>query len=371
MPGAGLIERAKSLRFKRTASRHSDRDETATVGFLARGANSCSNERKYRHRQERSSSPEASFEPSQDGKIKGTLIFTDQRQHEWDRLITSSVVSSSTAETPGGLNIGLALGAPHEKSLPCLPPEYVTHKVSNARNSIDNPIPVQRRTHGHPVAQRGRSWRALVKLFNKNCPSSAELVFPVYWHRYSAPEDPSCQSGSFQGKSPTETSPPQNPQLSCHDDGACPIRPSPATDRTPEPTRSLGWPGEESMPPKQRNWHNPPFRKNCGKQASNHAVNKSPTWPLAHSAQYIPEPPLPTSQDASDSTSPMKLRQNSLLQVEIPHIEMERYSIMFSTLLQPSRTLPLLARRHGHLAEIKLPYREDKEVGLVGVLQRK
>lgn len=52
--------------------------------------------------------------------------------------------------------------------------------------------------------------------------------------------------------------------------------------------------------------------------------------------------------------SPLDFTKDFLLRVEIPCIELERYSVMFSNLLQQVKPPSLLSRRQGHLTEIKL-----------------
>ncbi len=56
---------------------------------------------------------------------------------------------------------------------------------------------------------------------------------------------------------------------------------------------------------------------------------------------------------------------DSLLQVEIPNFELERYSVMFSNLLPPTQSQSLLVRRRDCLAEIELRPEEHKKVNSI------
>lgn len=55
----------------------------------------------------------------------------------------------------------------------------------------------------------------------------------------------------------------------------------------------------------------------------------------------------------------------SLLHIDIPHIEMERYSVMFASLLPATEQPSLLARRQGPLATIRLATETRTKVGFV------
>ena len=78
----------------------------------------------------------------------------------------------------------------------------------------------------------------------------------------------------------------------------------------------------------------------------------------ANSLSMAPVPlttqnPLP-GPNKGGGASPLEFKEDFLLQVEIPCIELERYSVMFSTLLQQVKSPSLLSRGQGHLTEIKL-----------------
>lgn len=66
------------------------------------------------------------------------------------------------------------------------------------------------------------------------------------------------------------------------------------------------------------------------------------------------EPRLPP-EDSTVTREPaiVKLNGDSLLEVEIPSVQLERFSIMFETLLQPQRQAVLSARTRGQLDELK------------------
>lgn len=72
---------------------------------------------------------------------------------------------------------------------------------------------------------------------------------------------------------------------------------------------------------------------------------------------------LAKEDDRDRGNERLPVKNRSFLQVEIPNVEMERYSVMFSNVLQPirqpspQRQPSLLARRQGQLGELKTPGR--------------
>ena len=108
------------------------------------------------------------------------------------------------------------------------------------------------------------------------------------------------------------------------------------------------------------------WRRNLSRKSHAHIESireseSSHSWPLS---------PLPPHMEHPDtqygtmkhSVPPSNLAEASLLHIEIPHIEMERYSVMFSNLLQAAEQPSLLNRRQGPLAKIKLATKTRTQV---------
>ncbi|KAF2815403.1 uncharacterized protein BDZ99DRAFT_472680 [Mytilinidion resinicola] len=63
--------------------------------------------------------------------------------------------------------------------------------------------------------------------------------------------------------------------------------------------------------------------------------------------------PKVTVSSGSQTTSPRTLGSGPLLDVDIPNVEMERYSVMFGSLLRPDRSSSLLVRRQADPGKLK------------------
>ncbi|KAF1974839.1 hypothetical protein BU23DRAFT_91588 [Bimuria novae-zelandiae CBS 107.79] len=94
---------------------------------------------------------------------------------------------------------------------------------------------------------------------------------------------------------------------------------------------------------------------------SRFALSPRPQMPIQSSTQ----PPSVTISGTSQHTSHRNFGDKPLLDVDIPQVQMERYSVMFSGLLQPqaTSTSSLLQRRQGNTDRVKplggLPVKND------------
>lgn len=81
------------------------------------------------------------------------------------------------------------------------------------------------------------------------------------------------------------------------------------------------------------------------------------TTPSPHLSGHDPNPS--SKESNADNTFPnLRLDGRPMLSVDIPDIQLDRYSVMFGGLLQPKPPPPaqpsLLVRRHGHLEKVRL-----------------
>lgn len=130
--------------------------------------------------------------------------------------------------------------------------------------------------------------------------------------------------------------------------------------KKPSPIRNV-------KPLRKLSWRRNLSRKSHAHIESSPDLENSPSWPLSPLPPHIEEPHIEEPQ-IRDSTTKQKVTCSnldgaSLLRVEIPHIEMERYSIMFANLLQAAEQPSLLTRRQGPLAKIKLATQTRTQVG--------
>ena len=72
--------------------------------------------------------------------------------------------------------------------------------------------------------------------------------------------------------------------------------------------------------------------------------------------------PLPTDVEVKPSVAALPTSGGSLLQVEIPSIQLERYSVMFENVLKGPPPSSLLARRHGRLEDLRAIHENDQQV---------
>ncbi|KAF2204991.1 hypothetical protein GQ43DRAFT_363429 [Delitschia confertaspora ATCC 74209] len=79
----------------------------------------------------------------------------------------------------------------------------------------------------------------------------------------------------------------------------------------------------------------------------------SPKPPSKDNWNASPMVPKVVVSNGSRDVSPRTMGGTPLLDVDIPRIEMERYSVMFGSLLQPNGTSSLLARRQGNPERLK------------------
>lgn len=88
------------------------------------------------------------------------------------------------------------------------------------------------------------------------------------------------------------------------------------------------------------------------------------TTPSPHPPGHDPNPSSKES-NADDTFPNLRLDDRPMLSVDIPDIQLDRYSVMFGGLLQPKPPPPaqpsLLVRRHGHLEKVRLDG-HDREV---------
>ena len=69
-----------------------------------------------------------------------------------------------------------------------------------------------------------------------------------------------------------------------------------------------------------------------------------------------------TNVQVKSSVAALPASVDSLLQVEIPSIQLERYSVMFENVLKGPPPSSLLARRHGRLEDLKAIHENDEQV---------
>lgn len=229
--------------------------------------------------------------------------------------------------------IGIALGSPCDNPLPPLPVEAVVNRTTTSSSASDSSMTSsiesnKRGAYMEPAKSRARRWHTLGSIFSKKTPQSQ-----------SSPNLPDMRMPSTPLRNLQQNrEPPQN-------QAGPPFR-----SYSPQRTRSAGdTDGLRAGGPHVRNV---PTRESKGLRMPDFARAIS-----ASLAQSEPVSPTPPPKDTTyTGFAPMALRRQTdkppRLHVEIPNVEMERYSVMFGSCLDKTQPLSLLARRHGQLGRL-------------------
>ncbi|KAL8865757.1 MAG: hypothetical protein Q9174_006713, partial [Haloplaca sp. 1 TL-2023] len=248
--------------------------------------------------------------------------------------------------------IGVALGSPGQSPLPVLP----DGKASYANRSPN----LQTRSTNYPPSQhtpqpRGGRWKGFGGFFGKKSGLGQQLPTSSPQNMHASPP----RSGGFNDYHKPRT---------------------PRASPTPSDTIATALPGGQSGPP--REWIGPAHlpqpeaqgKRNVLRKTSlrrNHlakrANNLADAYATKPKSQFRPHNvdigSVARDGRREDGLNQQPLSGGSLLQVDIPNIELERYSVMFSSVLVPSpqssrqpspnRQSSLLARRQANLPEVQ------------------
>ncbi|KAL8661940.1 MAG: hypothetical protein Q9202_005141 [Teloschistes flavicans] len=257
---------------------------------------------------------------------------------------------------PPELMIGVALGSPGHSPLPSLPPEEASWICTSPDQTSQASNQPRDQYASRPIESR---WRTLGGLWSKRFQgvSGQQLTAVSQNTDYRLPMTASQDLCHQTQKTPLSTTDPNVRTFAT------------AQNQNNSPTE---WNGPAHLPVAENREKKNLLRKKSLRR--NHFARGNATksdvsrTPAANSASG--------GHQASPRTAEMEPRRGqnelqakslggSLLQVEIPNIELDRYSVMFSSLLEPSeqatirtrqpspkRKSPLLARREAHLQEL-------------------
>ena len=234
---------------------------------------------------------------------------------------------------PEGMYIGMALGSPSQNRLPPLPlqVENTAPFVGNPSVFADQNVPGS----GDLLRQKGR-WKMFGGLFGKK--SSSTPVSP---------------GSSFYQLHNT-----QSPGASNQDSGTSRHYNGPYRDmKSSRNTNSPSKPTETGR--------NSPKKLQAQRKKDNKPnVKRSHTMPMLRGERRSPTPPPKDDASYRNPICSQADGEPMLLQVEIPNVAMERYSIMFGNVLQPKQP-PLLVRRQAQLEKLKTKMAEEEVVRLL------
>ena len=256
--------------------------------------------------------------------------------------------------------IGFACGGPHESPLPPLPPEHglprqtgncgspgsiSTAEIRRSRSASDAKLDKSRRT----------KWRSLGGLLGKknaSPPGEAPIQSP-----------PSSSDEDFEQDHQRQ---PTRERLRSTEDSSALSPGSSASSSQQIKSSQIRSPTDELRPRKRL------IRKDSIIRAYGRSVKAAarPTKPgslrsqmcsTAEQRDHSPIP-LPTDVEVKSSVAALPTSGGSLLQVEIPSIQLERYSVMFENVLKRPPPSSLLARRHGRLEDLRAIHENDQQV---------
>ena len=232
--------------------------------------------------------------------------------------------------------IGLALGSPGQSPLPPLPSDdrdliadiyYVDNSPENTRSTLEDACEIDAGRKG--IKRKGSKWKSLSTFFGRR-----EIRSPSPFYQLDQKE----QTGPARqviNQDTLETNALRSKRAN-----------SSHGTKARRADSSTGMPGQNLL---RRNSSRPRGLRRRKVEAPQPDTQRSP-------AKY-------TVNNMADNLGPRREIQRSLtprpsfLQVEIPCVELERYSVMFGDVLEPHirQTKPqssLLARRKGHLEEL-------------------
>lgn len=333
-----MMERKRSLRWKKQPDAGMDEPiglSNDAIRFLPIPANPQAKEASKDVKQ-----PHA-------GSSYGHIILPAASQH----TPTTRTLSPLDDPQPPEMMIGVALGSPGHSPLPSLPPEEASWTCTSPDQTTQasNQSP-----HRDAYRSKGSRWRILGGLLSKRYDSGQQLAAASHKSDRGLPVA-ALQDSRHQV---------QKSDLSTTDPNVKAFTTSQKSNNSPR-----GWIEAAHLPvaedrekknvlrKKSLRKHHFPSRKATEAEVSSMPAAKNTSG--IHQAS-------PRSAGMESRKGQNGLQANplsgSLLQVEIPNIELDRYSVMFSSLLEPSeqsnlrtrqpspqRQPPLLARRQVHL----------------------
>lgn len=134
---------------------------------------------------------------------------------------------------------------------------------------------------------------------------------------------------------------------------------SPEARKSLSNSRTNGHQAASHVPSRKHSWRRTLSRKKSKFSERSYKIQTASVYPLSQTGSHGLEHPLDFDIVQDDAPPSSNTSGSSFLEVEIPTIKMERYSVMFSSLLQPAQPQPpsLLTRRQGPRAELRLEKR--------------
>lgn len=235
--------------------------------------------------------------------------------------------------------IGLALGSPRQNHFLGLPPDdgdvddsHGCSSPENPTSTLGNVCEIDNEAKG--IKRKGSKWKSLGSFFGRREVRSASPFYQL--HQNQQPE----QGRQFITQDYLETNSLRRKRGDSN-----------RGKKALQVDSSTGMPGGESSGLLRRNSSR---RRGLRRRKVEEPQPEMQRIPAKYTSHAIAE-----NSDCRGEQEGSQMPGYSLLQVEIPRVELERYSIMFGDVLAPqirqSKPQPsLLARSHGHLEELHI-----------------
>lgn len=271
------------------------------------------------------------------------------------------VQAPSNAQSPqphGGLGrrlhsdeigIGLALGSPRQYPLPALPPDdrdavvddsYVCNSLGNPASTLENKCEISGGSKG--IKRKGSKWKSLGSFFGRREVRSASPFYQLDQKQQPEPAKQLLTQDYLETNARRRKRADSNHGHKAH-----------------QVESSMGRPGQESSGLLRRN------------SSRRRGLRREKLEQLQPAMQRIPSKyranTIAGNLDLRGEQQGSLMPGPSLLQIEIPCVKLERYSVMFGDVLEPqvrqSKPQPsLLARRQVHLEELHTVADSSSEV---------
>lgn len=354
MSVTGLLRRTKSLRLRRTKANSNDGDWPTIIKSRPDDDRFSNGQHIARHGVEASASSHCHSTPLSANVLSNEDFVVAEHQHsssDCDSMFMSTAKPNYIAHKQD-LEIGLAVSSPWETAQSDFSPGIASGPTWDNFNSPGWPFLAQRNvycnTYEDDIAQPDQGKRKNAS----QLPEIESLSLSTTVQQTNSGTFPRrvSQEMAYTYRCPPEWeySPPQTQEVK-------------KTSRYGPYQHDFQ--RESDGPQRKKSWSRTLSRKKHKEEEIKVSVRRSQTWPL-------PSLPLHGSHTAPDYENTentflaITTDQFCPLQVEIPSVQLERYSVMFSNLIQPSDTSSLQNMGHVPPAENELPAKTGLKVRL-------
>lgn len=247
-------------------------------------------------------------------------------------------------DIPRENSIGIALGSPAQSPWKSVMASYNTDYVTSAGGTVTNITSEVREGTVTPRPKVSR-WRSIFG--RKPSPSPANAPF----YQAQQPSEQLARDRNMDLESLNSST--SSPDLQAGKFGLQGVRKKNTASKEPKA-------GSRNAPPM------PVFETSLAETVSAHSETGRNLHPKTYAGIVRSIPKLSVPRNTQDHSS-TATGSGLLLDIDIPSIEMERYSVMFGSLLKPDLPSSLLERRQGNVDKLKPLNEFSRKVGNIFV----